>query len=161
MFIRRLGLYGDGIRVAGRAAGSRCILILIRVRSNAWWGHPGAGVSRVWIGPSHTDLSGCGSHRHAQGVRGAVRSRPRADVQPRSNRELVLKLFVGIARVVPVYLDSLQEQVLFACVDSDRLNFGKLAIVIFNFSAYPRLRNNSRFSIEDLGLLSCSAPVRL
>src|SRR5208282_1280297 len=36
----------------------------------------GAGVRRVWIGPSHTDLFGRRSHRHAQGVRGAVRSGP-------------------------------------------------------------------------------------
>src|SRR5579864_5878727 len=39
-------------------------------------GHPGAGVSRVWTGPSYTDLSGRRGHRHAQGVRRAVRPGP-------------------------------------------------------------------------------------
>src|SRR5208337_2213369 len=33
----------------------------------------GAGLNRVWIGSTHTDLSGRRGHRHAQGFRGAVR----------------------------------------------------------------------------------------
>jgi hypothetical protein len=37
----------------------------------------GAEISRVWTGSSHTDLSCRRSHRHAQGVRGALRSCPR------------------------------------------------------------------------------------
>jgi hypothetical protein len=66
-----------------------------------------------------------------------------ADVQPQSNRELVLELFAGIARIAPVHLDSFQEQVLFACFDSDCLNLGILPVVIINFSVHSLSRNNS------------------
>jgi len=37
----------------------------------------GAGVGRVWTGSSQPDRSGCGSHRHAQGVRRTDGDEPR------------------------------------------------------------------------------------
>ena len=62
-----------------------------------------------------------------------------------------------------MHLDGFQEQVLIASFDTDRLNLGKLAIVIFNFSLHPRLRNNSCLFHKGLSSGCChgSAPVRL
>jgi hypothetical protein len=46
----------------------------------------GAGVGRVWTGSSHTDLFGRRGHRHAQGVRRAVRTGPGSIVVRASER---------------------------------------------------------------------------
>jgi hypothetical protein len=53
---------------------------------------PGARVSRVWIGSSHTHLSGRWSRRHAQGFRGPVRSGPGPIVVRAAERAPVLIL---------------------------------------------------------------------
>ena len=42
-----------------------------------------------------------------------------------------------------MYLDSLHEQVFLDAFDSERLDFGKVTVVTFNFSAYSLERNNS------------------
>ncbi len=52
----------------------------------------GAGVGRVWIGSSHPDLSGRRGHRHAQGVRRAVRSSSGSIVVRAPERALIFVL---------------------------------------------------------------------